>query len=381
LRLLGFPRHLHIAAMGSQPCQDVEEALEEDPLLGDGRDIDQEKNSLQSLLIRNRQVIFWGFAVVVASTALIDFNKYLMQPGRFPYSIHLVMLHSSCGTFLAGILRLAFPELFPTLTDPFARVHISTADIFKSIFPIAALAAMSLVFSNTAYMFASVAFLQMMKQGNVIIVYIFSIIAGLEVFRTASGMILLSIVFATMSTVHGEIHFSKIGFIVQLLCGTVESLKVVLQGTLLSGSGKKLDPLSFVLFVSPLIFVVLTPFVCLQYKHPDAIGLPSPRFEDFVRERWYLAGNVLLAFALNVISSIFLKYSSPIAFLLVHIVKDVMIVVGDTTLMGEAVSRQQRVSFVCQLGLISLWSMTKSNPEMLKRYDAMFSFQAKQQKA
>lgn len=346
---------------------DLEKSVETTPLIvsekldtASGKDV-----------ARNLNVLIWGAAVIVASSALINFNKYLMQPGRFPFAVPLVMMHSFFATVFAGFLKLLCPSLFPSLTDEDKKVELCTDYMTRCILPVAGLGACSLVLSNTAYKFASVAFLQMMKQGNVIIVYFFSLCFGLEAFQTKSVLVLGGVVLATVSTINGELNFSMVGFLIQGCCCFVESLKVVLQGILLAGTGKKLDPLSFVLIVSPVVFVFLSFFVAAQFYFPHATGFELPSWRDFERCKWLLAANVLLAFALNVICALFLKYGSPIAFLLVNIVKDIMIVVVSSMFLGEVISQQQMVSFPVQLILILLWSLMKSHPDLLERFNIL----------
>jgi hypothetical protein len=345
---------------------DLEKSVESTPLIASSGKLD---TATGKDFARNLNVLIWGAAVIAASSALINFNKYLMQPGRFPFAVPLVMMHSFFATIFAGFLRIICPSLFPSLSDEEKKVELCANYLTRCILPVAGLGAFSLVLSNTAYKFASVAFLQMMKQGNVIIVYVFSLCFGLEVFSTKSVLVLGGVVLATVSTINGELNFSMVGFIIQGCCCFVESLKVVLQGILLAGTGKKLDPLSFVLIVSPMIFLFLSVFVVAELSSPHAIGFELPAWKDFIQCKWLLAANVLLAFALNVICALFLKYGSPIAFLLVNIVKDIMIVVVSSMFLGEVVSQQQMISFPVQLVLIFLWSLMKSHPDLLDRFN------------
>jgi hypothetical protein len=350
---------------------DLEKSIETTPLLK------QSTQMTSTGLAQNLSVLVWGAAVIAASSALINFNKYLMQPGKFPFAVPLVMMHSFFATIFAGLLRVFCPSLFPSMSDSEKKVALSVNYIITCILPVAALGACSLVLSNTAYEFASVAFLQMMKQGNVIIVYVFSLCFGLEVFQMRSMLVLGGVVMATMSTIDGELNFSMIGFVVQGCCCFIESLKVVLQGILLAGSGKKLDPLSFVLIVSPQIFFFLSLAIVAKLSFPQLLAFALPTLADFSHCKWLLAGNVVLAFALNVICALFLKYGSPIAFLLVNIIKDIMIVVASSLFLGEVVSFQQMVSFPIQLILIFLWSLMKSHSELFDRLTSLSALASK----
>ena len=67
--------------------------------------------------------------------------------------------------------------------------------------------------SNQAYLYCSLAFLQMMKEGNLLLVYVASLMLGLETVHRGISQkdklvpVLLFILFSTCMTVYGEIKF------------------------------------------------------------------------------------------------------------------------------------------------------------------------------
>merc|ERR1719390_515489 len=83
----------------------------------------------------------------------------------------------------AGMLYLCFPRLFPSLQDPEQRKQITARLILEKFVPLSIFFAGTLVLSNQAYLYCSLAFLQMMKEANLVLVYVFCVIAGLELFR------------------------------------------------------------------------------------------------------------------------------------------------------------------------------------------------------
>mmetsp|Transcript_12928 Transcript_12928/g.40801 ORF Transcript_12928/g.40801 Transcript_12928/m.40801 type:complete len:217 (-) Transcript_12928:1054-1704(-) len=120
----------------------------------------------------------FGFLVVAymaISTGLITFNKYLLHEGRFPYVIFIGMLHMSCSLLCNLVLYWMCPSLFPSLTDPEQQVRVDRPLILQVLLPIAGCFGAQLVLSNMAFMHSSLAFLQMMKQSNVVLVYLFSL--------------------------------------------------------------------------------------------------------------------------------------------------------------------------------------------------------------
>mmetsp|Transcript_5800 Transcript_5800/g.10407 ORF Transcript_5800/g.10407 Transcript_5800/m.10407 type:complete len:361 (+) Transcript_5800:128-1210(+) len=340
------------------------------------KDVDSEE-SLESALetkpLVREQVpavaskVFWSLALITCSAGLIAYNKYLIHPSRFPYPVLLVFLHMLSGSFLSALLLLLCPQLFPALADPDRKVELSAAFLLRRVLPVGLAFATSLILSNTAYQYASIAFLQMVKGSNVIIVFLLSLIVGVEKFHARMAFVLLCIMFTTTLTVHGEMNFSLTGLSVQLACNFAESSKIVMQGILLAGAGRKLDPLSFVATVSPMCCVCLGGILALQ-PHVHALSwIAMPSLETLWKCSHLLLGNVLCAFALNLVIANYLKYGSPLAFILTNLVKDMMIVIASTIIFGDNVSFQQAGAFTAQLSFIFLWSLMKGNPEAFEK--------------
>lgn len=308
-------------------------------------------------------VAFLGILYVAVSAGMIAFNKYLMTKNRFPFAVALVVLHTAfCSVFTLALFLLK-PSLFPSLTDPVKKVSIDRNIILKGAIPIALLFSVQLVFSNTAYLHSSVAFLQMMKEANLVLVYSLSIMMALEWFSWRQAGILCGIIFATTLTIHGEINFSYTGFTLQLVSQFFECLKIVLQAMLLTSAGRKLDALTYVLLVMPLCFVLLcSAWGVLAFLWPME-KFATPAWSDF-QEWWpYLLLNSLVAFTLNVVIALFVKHSSAVAFILAGIVKDAMIVAAGGLLFREVVSTLQVIGFTLQLLFILVWSLTKTFPD------------------
>lgn len=327
----------------------------------DCRDEDSMANTSKAM-----QVIIMlslGAIYIVISAGLIAFNKYLVNPDRFPFAVSLVLCHAGFSSLCALVLLFVKPSLFPSLTDPQKKVAIDANLVLGKALPIAVLFSAQLVLSNTAYLHSSTAFLQMLKESNLVLVYLFSLFAALEVFSWTKGRILICIVFATMLTIEGELRFSFTGFVIQGTSQFFESAKIVLQAIILSGAGKKLDPLSYVLLVMPLCFMVLGSLICgLVFVYPIET-FRTPNFADLAEWWPMLLANACVAFALNVTVAVFMKNSSAVAFILAGITKDAVIVLAGGAFLGELVSGLQIFAFMLQLVFIWTWSLMKMFPE------------------
>eukprot|EP00929_Paragymnodinium_shiwhaense_P113392 TRINITY_DN81684_c0_g1_i1.p1 TRINITY_DN81684_c0_g1~~TRINITY_DN81684_c0_g1_i1.p1 ORF type:complete len:390 (+),score=92.23 TRINITY_DN81684_c0_g1_i1:151-1320(+) len=307
-------------------------------------------------------IIALGLFYVITSTGLIAFNKYLMDKDRFPFAVVLVMMHMAfCATFSGG-LYLVKPDLFPSLSDPEKRLVVDTKLIITRALPLAFFFTGTLVLSNVAYLHSSVAFLQMMKEANLVLVYVFSLAFALEKFSWRNAQILFVILVATAMTIHGEVNFSLHGFLIQLGSQLMECMKIVLQVMLLTGQAK-LDVMSYVLLVTPLCFLLLAGAVCVLTVLRPNENFALPEWSDIVAWWPLLAANAMLAFTLNVAIALFMKWSSAVTYILAGIVKDAMIVICGSILLHEIITPVQTVGFAIQLGGIVVWSLMKAKPE------------------
>lgn len=313
-----------------------------------------------------RQVIIMlslGAVYIVISAGLIAFNKYLINPDRFPFAVSLVLCHAGFSSLMALLLLLVKPSLFPSFTDPSKKISIDAGLVCKGALPIAVLFSAQLVLSNTAYLHSSTAFLQMLKESNLVLVYVFSLVASLEAFTWLKARIIVLILIATCLTIEGELAFSMTGFVIQGTSQLFESSKIVLQAMLLSAAGRKLDALSYVLLVMPCCFLILGGILAaLVYAYPMQT-LQTPAMSDLIEWWPMLLANACVAFALNVTVALFMKNSSAVAFILAGISKDAVIVLAGGAFLGELVSGLQVFAFIMQLCLIWTWSMMKMFPD------------------
>lgn len=314
-------------------------------------------------------VIVTGSMYITTSAGLIAFNKYLMAPGVFPYTCALVLIQQIFCSIMAAVLYLAMPSLFPSLADPEKKVSLNfslggDSVLLKGVLPVAVLFSIQLILTNQAYLFADIAFLQMIKECNVIAVYFMSIAFAIEVFQWRQMRLIILLVLATCMSVRGELHFSAIALGLQLSCFIFESLKITLQGVMLSGQGKGLDPLSYVLLVCPGCACIFGLIIGgSHFVFPDQHVLPMPAFSEMVQMRWMLLGNACLAFALNVSIAMFIKCSSAVSFVVSAIFKDVSIVLFDVLFLGKETTALQCVGFTFQMILILTWSLVKTFPK------------------
>lgn len=310
-----------------------------------------------------------GFLYICVSAAMIESNKWLMLPGHFPYPLSLTTSHMFTSMILANILRHVCPSAFPALQ----KMEVTWWFCLKFV-PIGAAFALSIVCGNGAYQYLSVSFLQIMKQCNVVIIYTFSTLCGLEALRRCSVILLACTLCGTMLAVHGELHFMLTGFVLQVVSSLSEATKVIIQGLLMSGS-LKLDPLTMVLFMAPACLLAnVVPFAIMEGPRIAEISLA------FASHAPYVLGNAMLAFGLNVIVAQCIKQLSPVGYLLAGIVKDVCIIVTSAWFLGESLSTQQVFGFTIALSGVACYSLYKQNQDCFQDDHIIHGFQRVAQK-
>lgn len=288
-----------------------------------------------------------GGTYIAFSAGLITFNKYMLQDHHFPHAAHLTVIHMTVTAMLSLFLYILAPQLYPSMDK--ARAEWKTT--LKYICPLGMLFAVALYTSNQAYRFSSVAFLQFCKQGNVAIVFTMSCGLGLQRFSWTKLSVLSVVVFGCSFCAHGEVNFVLIGFALQLCSQLCECSKNLVGEIVMNGAGMKLDVLTFVFFQAPCSLVPL--LAAGMYFWEPAVGT------DFLRMWPLLLVNACLAFGLNILIALTIKRLSALAFVIIGLVKDGVIVASSAVVFLDPISRQQQIGFAITLTGIAMWSRLK----------------------
>mmetsp|Transcript_3603 Transcript_3603/g.7882 ORF Transcript_3603/g.7882 Transcript_3603/m.7882 type:complete len:373 (+) Transcript_3603:88-1206(+) len=305
-------------------------------------------------------ISFLCFIMIVFSVSLINFNKWLMDYGRFPHAIPLVLIHMIICTVLALMLLKVKPSLFPALTDPDKDIGLDMKFYVTGALPVAIVFMGGLVLGNMVYSHLGMAFVQMIKQSNVVWIYFMSILCGMEQLKRHTFLVILFAIVGTSFTIKGETNFSAVGFFLQVGALCCETARIVIQGILLQG--KKLDPLSYVLITSPLSAVLLVIVLCISVPIADKPrDMELPHWSELRQYAPLLVADAILAFCLNVSIALVIKYTSPISYVMCQLAKDVVAVILSVQI-GETVAPMQALGFMIQLLCVGMWSLMRSNP-------------------
>jgi len=288
-----------------------------------------------------------GMLYIVTSAGLITFNKFLMQKDRFPHAVHLTMAHMAVTWVLSLSLYLVAPRLYPSM----AKASSEWTSLVKYIAPLALLFALSLYASNQAYAYSSVAFLQFCKEGNIAIVFAMSCCLGLQKFSWSKTAVLSIVVIGCSLCANGEINFVLAGFLLQIFSQVCECSKNLIGEIVMTGAGMKLDVLTFVFFQAPCSLCPL--LLAGAYVWEPAVG------RDFMQMWPYLLASSSVAFFLNILIALTIKRLSALAFVIIGLIKDGVVVASSAIIFHDPLSQQQKIGFVIIMAGIAMWSRLK----------------------
>jgi len=304
--------------------------------------------SLSSLSLRQAlEGLVIGGTYIAFSAGLITFNKYMLQEGNFPYALHLTVLHMTTATAYSACLYFFVPSIYPTMTASLEK----KATTLKYIAPLSIMFAFALWASNVAYQFCSVAFLQFCKEGNIAVMFFMSCAAGRQTFSWQKFAILVVVMAGCALCAEGEINFVWVGFLLQIGSQISECSKNLIGEVVMSGAGMKLDALTFVAWQAPCSLMPLLMAMAF---------LPTDGIFDALKANWaLLLANATVAFLLNVLIAVTLKRLSALAFVIIGLAKDIVIVYASSVIFGDPISETQRVGFMISLAGMALWAKMK----------------------
>jgi len=311
---------------------------------------EQSRSPMMQSLNHSKKFIYCLLYIVI-SAGLIRFNKMLMKKDHFPHALALSAIHMFTCTIFCTVLYSLFPGLFPGMeTSKGQRVSL-----LKWFVPIGCCFAVMLFGSNQAYMYCSVTFLQFMKEGNVMLVFVFSCIVGLQSFTRLRCLVIVWVIIGATISVSGEVHFKWLGFIYQAISQLAEVSRMIMGEIVLSG--RKLDPLTYNMFLAPICLFVLIIANAVHWSENTLV--------DF-QEWWPLIiVNACLAFCLNIVVAAVIKECSAVGFVLAGLTKDIAIVLFSALAFHEKVTSQQGAAFLITIMGVSFWSYMKLHPSAM----------------
>ncbi|PKI47656.1 probable sugar phosphate/phosphate translocator At3g14410 [Punica granatum] len=261
---------------------------------------------------------------IALSSGQIFFNKWVLSSKEmnFPYPLGLTLLHMIFSSVMCFLVTKVFkimkveegmtPEIYAT-----------------SVIPIGAMFAMTLWLGNTAYLYISVAFAQMLKAIMPVAVFILGVAAGLEVMSCRMLLIMSTISLGVLVASIGEINISWIGVVYQMGGVVGEALRLIFMEILVKRKGLKLNPISLMYYVSPCSALCLfVPWIFLEKPKMEASG--AWNFQPII-----LTLNSLCTFALNLSVFLVITHTSALTIRVAGVVKDWVVVLVSALLFAD----------------------------------------------
>lgn len=261
---------------------------------------------------------------IALSSGQIFFNKWVLSSKElnFPYPLGLTLLHMVFSSVLCFMLTKVFKIL---------KVEEGmTLDIYAtSVIPIGAMFAMTLWLGNTAYLYISVAFAQMLKAIMPVAVFILGVAVGLEMMSCRMLLIMSVISFGVVIASYGEININWVGVVYQMGGVVGEALRLIFMEIFVKRKGLKLNPISIMYYVSPCsALCLLIPWIFLEKPKIDANAtwnFPLP----------VLILNSLCTFALNLSVFLVISHTSALTIRVAGVVKDWVVVLLSALLFAD----------------------------------------------
>lgn len=290
---------------------------------------------------------------VALSATLIIFNAALL--GSYRHPVLLTCWHQFVSVVLIVCIRVAFPKAVATGDEEKGVPALTLCSAIWLGLPVAVCQSIGLVCGNTAIMYLSVAFCQMIKAFTPACVYASGCVLGTQNWSMPIFKCLCVITIGLVITSIGELSFHLFGFVMQLLALLTEGLRLTLLEVRLKSQGYKLNALSSVMVFAPMVCITL--FVSALLFDRSAFDLEQ------INEIGGLVfgANAGVAFLLNVSIYLAIQYASGLVFTLAGIIKDLMIVAGGCIFQGQSISVTQMLGYtVAMLGLQAYGIVSRS---------------------
>ncbi|QDS71748.1 hypothetical protein FKW77_008999 [Venturia effusa] len=288
------------------------------------------------------------------SSAVIIFNKWILSTKKFSFPIFLTTWHLIFSTVMTqGLAR------FTTVLDSRKKVPMTGRVYLRAIVPIGLFFSLSLMFSNAAYLYLSVAFIQMLKATTPVAVLLVTWGLGIAPPNMKTLGNVSVIVIGVIIASFGEIRFVLIGFAVQVLGIVCEATRLAMVERLLSSAEFKMDPLVSLYYFAPACAVMNgIMFMILELPRISAdkildLGLIT------------LVLNASVAFCLNIAVVFLIGKTSSLVLTLSGVLKDILLVVASMVIFLDPVSGLQAFGYSIALGGLMYY---KLGGEKIKGY-------------
>ena len=292
-------------------------------------------------LITSAYIGLW----IALSSSVILFNKWILDGFGFPFPVALTMIHMLLCSALAYLLVKVLKVV--------EGVSMTMEVYLRKILPVALLFSIVLWLGNSAYIYLSVAFIQMVKALMPCVVYLIGLMFRVETFNSTKmlNMTILTVGIAIAS--YGEVNFHAFGFLLLLLSIGAEAIRLVSIQVLLASSDIKLNSVTTLYYVSPACVIFLVPpFVYLEL--PSLLGSQDIHLNPMV-----LLSSAVLAFGLNISVYLLIGKTSALTMNVAGVLKDWILITISSVLFDAPISMLQLCGYLMAFAAVCFYNYKK----------------------
>lgn len=291
---------------------------------------------------------------ITFSGGVILYNKWLLDTLGFRFPIFLTAWHMVFATVMTQILART-----TSLLDGRKTVKMTGKVYLRAILPIGFFFSLSLICGNKAYLYLSVAFIQMLKATTPVAVLIASwVLRVAEPSMKTLGNVSLIVVGVIIASI-GEIRFDLTGFLYQAGGISFEATRLVMVQRLLSSAEFKMDPLVSLYYFAP-VCALMNGVVALFIEVPSMSMANIYNVGAFT-----LITNAMVAFLLNVSVVFLIGKTSSLVLTLCGVLKDILLVAASMMIWGTPVTALQFFGYGIALSGLMYY---KLGADQLKQY-------------
>lgn len=290
------------------------------------------------------QVVLYVSCLAFVKIALKIVYEYGFNYPKFITSVHLAVSSSA-----------AFTVLIYRRISTGKEINTPTKDeLFFGIIPIASTFGFSIASENSALVFVSAAFSEVVASTNPVMSFSLTWVLGMGANMSLIPPIMV-VVAGCVISVEGEMYFSSIGLILLFLSVFFRGLKAVMQQKLMTGETKeKFDPVTLMAWTC--MFACLLVFgysVASEGAAPINALIAAPDLTGLVGA---ILISAVIACTLNISALFVIKQLGAVGMQMVSQMKALLVVIGGMALLGESFTNMQKLGFAVVLSGVYWYS-------------------------
>ena len=270
----------------------------------------------------------------IVGPCIIFLNKHILSALNFKFPVLLSLMGMVCSSVIAWLLckvGLAKRENASKVTRQF---------YIRNIMPIGFIISLTMWTGNLAYIYISVAYIQMLKASTPVIMMGMTFMLGMDSPRCD---LILSVCLITLGTgiaSFGALDFSLFGFLVMTASNVCECTRLLMQQRLLTDF--KFGIVEGIYYIYPSasfwLFVMFAGVEMRRFIDDDGFAVVRANV-------WVFVGASMFGFLINFAGFLVIKHCSALTLKVLSNARNAAIVLIAAVALAEPVTRQQVIGY------------------------------------